>query len=128
MSKLTSTGLWAVGGFVLLIGAATVKVVDFDSAGWWGAGIGAALGILNLVLGGWITARALRNKDASPLGGLGGGFLARLLVLVVLTLVFQRVDAVNEAAFALVFMMFFFVFVALELVLVERATHRRATC
>jgi hypothetical protein len=95
--------------------------VDLDGPGLAGVAVGAGLGLLNLGVGAWITTRALERGMKSALGTLLGGFLVRLVLVAVLVVVFHRTEAVDEVAFALTFLMFFFGYLALEVVLVERA-------
>lgn len=108
-------------GIVVLLGVACLYFVKFDDAGLAGAAVGAGLGLLNLVVGYFLTARALKRSMKSAMGMLVGGFFGRLILVVGLLLVFHKTDAVDGVAFALVFMLFFFVYLALEIVLVERA-------
>ncbi len=124
MKNMMTTGLWAVGGFVLLIAVASSQLLKFDGPGWAGVGIGALVGLINLALGGWLLKRNIK-AGGNPMTGVAGGFLARLFVLAALTIVFQRTAAVDATAFALVFMMFFFLFVALEIYMVGRVTNER---
>ncbi|MHC4550126.1 MAG: hypothetical protein ACYTEZ_15245 [Planctomycetota bacterium] len=125
MNRTATVGLALVAGMVLLLAAASVLLIDFDRAGWNGAAVGAGVGLVNLALGYWITRRALRRGMRSAMATLLGGFFARLLVVVALVVVFHRTQAVSEVAFALVFMVFFFAYIALEVVLVERTVSRR---
>jgi hypothetical protein len=110
-----------VAGMVLLLAAAFVHFVRLDRPGLVGAGIGAGLGLLNLGAGYLVTSRALRRGMNSAMLTLLGGFFARLVLLVVGTLWFQSVAWADAVAFALAFMVFFFVYVGLEIALVERA-------
>ncbi len=120
MTRTVSLGLALVAGMVLLLAAAAVLFIDFDRAGRNGALAGAGLGGLNLGVGYWITRRSLKRGMKSAMATLLGGFFLRLVLVVVLVLVFHKTEAVSEVAFALVFMVFFFAYVALEVVLVER--------
>ena len=86
-------------GLALLMAIACAVFVDLDGPGLAGVGIGAGLGLLNLAV----------------------GFFGRLVLVVGLLFAFHRTDAVDGVAFALVFMLFFFVYLGLEVVLVERA-------
>ena len=120
-TKTRNIGYAMVAGMVLLLAGAFVYLVRFDRPGLVGAGIGAGLGLLNLGAGYLVTSRALRRGMNSALLTLLGGFFARLVVLVAGTLWFQNVAWASELAFALAFMVFFFVYVGLEIALVERA-------
>lgn len=120
MMRTTSVGLAAVGAIVLLLAGAFVHFVRLDAPAWNGVAVGAGLGLLNLAVGWRVSARALRRGMRSAMTTLLGGFVARMVVLCGLVLVFHAVDGVSEVAFALTFMLFFFLYVALEIVLVER--------
>jgi threonine/homoserine/homoserine lactone efflux protein len=98
--------------------------VDLDGDGARGALIGAGLGLVNLGVGYLVTRRSLRHGMKSAMATLAGGFLARLFVVAGLMLLFRRTDSIDSAAFALTFMVFFFAYLGLEMVLVERSTSR----
>ncbi len=110
-----------MAGIVLLILAATLYVVDFDRAGIAGAVIGALVGLLNLAVCYVLAERGLKRSMNAVFAILLGGFFARLLILVALVFLFHKTEAVSEVAFALVFMIFFFLYVGAEIVLVNRA-------
>lgn len=120
MTRTVSVGLALVAGMVLLLAAASVLFIDFDRAGRNGALAGAGLGIANLAIGYWLARRSLRRGMKSAMATLLGGFFVRLVVVVALVLAFHKTEAISEVAFALVFMVFFFVYVAVEVVLVDR--------
>jgi uncharacterized membrane protein len=65
----------------------------------------------------------------SAMATLAGGFMARLFVVVSLMILFRRTDSIDPAAFALTFLVFFFVYLGLEMLVVERslAPHSRGT-
>ena len=111
-----------VGAFVGLLVVAALAFIDFDGDGARGAAIGAGLGLVNLGVGYLVTKRSLRHGMKSAMATLAGGFLARLFVVAGLMLLFRRTDSVDPAAFALTFMVFFFAYLGLEMVLVERST------
>jgi len=111
-------------GLALLIAVACAKLFTFDRATWIGVGIGGGVGLLNLAIGMLVMRRAFRSGTTATLRVLVVGFILRLVVLVALVLVFQRVAWVNEAALALAFLACFFVYVTLEVVMVERALNR----
>jgi hypothetical protein len=121
VSRTTTQGLLMVGGFVALLTVAAGTFVEFDPAGVRGMAIGAALGLVNLGLGYLVTRRALRQGMNSAMATVAGGFLARLFAVVFLMLVFRRTGSVDPAAFALTFLVFFFVYLGVELLLVERS-------
>jgi len=114
-----------VGVLVLLLVVASAAFIDFDADGLAGAGVGALLGLVNLAVGYLLTRRSRRRGMKSAMRTLLGGLFARLLALVVLTLAFQRTEAVDAVAFALTFMVFFFVYLGLEVLLVERTLSGR---
>jgi Ca2+/H+ antiporter len=89
-----------------------------------GTVIGAALGLVNLLVGWLVTRHALRHGMKSAMTTLAGGFLARLFVVVVLILLFRRTGAADPTAFALTFLVFFFAYLGVEVVLVERTLDR----
>jgi len=109
----------------LLGGVAWVLFPKLDGPGLAGAGAGAGLGLINLGVGSRLTARALRQGLRSVMGLVLGGMIVRLLLLCGLVLLFHFVDAVNEVAFALSFMVLFFVYVGVEVLLVERTLRRK---
>ena len=121
MTKTAAAGVALVAGMTLLLGLACALFVEFDRAGWLGAGVGALLGLVNLAAGARLTRRALARGMQAAMGTLVGGFFARLVLVAALIVVFHRTGAVDEVAFALVFMIFFFAYVALELRMVDRA-------
>lgn len=121
MTRTATSGLVMVGGFVALLVVAFVAFIDFDREGVLGAVIGAALGLVNLAVGYLATRRTLRYGMKSAMATLAGGFIARLFVVVSLMVFFQRTGAADPAAFALTFLVFFFVFMGVEVLLVERS-------
>ena len=121
MSRTGSQGLLMVGAFIGLLVIAALVFIEPDGDGARGAAIGAALGFVNLALGYLVTRRSLRQGMKSAMATLAGGFLARLFVVVGLMLLFRRTDSIDPAAFALTFMIFFFAYLGLEMVLVERS-------
>lgn len=121
MTRTGQQGLVMVGAFVALLMVVAVAFVDLDRDGIRGALIGAGLGLLNLVVGYLVTRRTLRHGMKSAMATVAGGFIARLFVVVVLMVFFQRTGAADPAAFALTFLVFFFVYLAAEVLLVERS-------
>lgn len=124
MTRTASQGLLMVGAFIALLVGTTVAVVEPDRQGARGAAVGAGLGLVNLGVGYLVIRRALRRGMQSAMATLAGGFMARLIVVVALMLVFRRTDTIDEAAFALTFLVFFFVYLGVELLLVERSLDR----
>jgi zinc transporter ZupT len=121
VSRTTSQGLLMIGGFMALLLIAGGTFVKFDPDGVRGMAIGTALGLVNLALGYAVTRRALRHGMKSAMATLAGGFIARLFAVVFLILVFRRTGSVDPAAFALTFLVFFFLYLGVELLLVERS-------
>jgi predicted Na+-dependent transporter len=121
VSRTTTQGLLMTGGFIGLLILAALAFVEPDGAGARGALIGAALGLVNLGIGYAVTRRSLRHGMKSAMATLAGGFLARLFVVVALMLLFRRTDSVDPAAFALTFLVFFFAYLGVEMILVDRS-------
>ncbi len=124
MSRTASQGLLMIGGFIGLLVLAAVAFVEPDGDGARGAAIGAGLGLLNLGVGYAVTRRSLRQGMKSAMATLAGGFIVRLFVVVGLMLLFRRTGSVDPAAFALTFMVFFFAYLGVEMILVERSLTR----
>ncbi len=121
MNRATSQGLLMVGGFMGLLVLAAAAVVEPNADGARGAAIGAGLGLVNLAVGYLVTRRSLRSGMKSAMATLAGGFLARLFVVVALMLFFRRTDSIDPAAFALTFLVFFFAYLGVEMILVDRS-------
>jgi hypothetical protein len=121
MSRTASQGLVMVGGFIALLTLAALAFVEPNGDGARGAAFGAGLGIVNLGVGYLMTRRSLRHGMQSAMATLAGGFIARLFVVAGLMLVFRRTGSVDEAAFALTFLVFFFAYLGVEMILVERS-------
>jgi hypothetical protein len=121
VSRTATQGLVMVGGFIGLLVVVAVTFVEPDADGARGAAIGAGLGLLNLLVGYVVTRHSLRQGMKSAMATLAGGFVARMLVVVGLMLLFRRTGAVDPAAFALTFLVFFFAYLGLEMILVERS-------
>jgi zinc transporter ZupT len=128
VTRTATQGLIMSGAFILLLVVVAATFVDMDRQGVRGTAVGAALGFLNLAVGYLVTRRTLRRGMKSAMAMVAGGFIARLAVLVSLMVVFQRTGAADPAAFALTFLVFFFVYLAVEVLLVERSLDgRRST-
>jgi hypothetical protein len=121
MTRTGSRALVMVGGFIALLVVVSVSALELSPEWVRGTFIGAGLGLVNLAVGYLITRRALLHGMRSAVGTLAGGFIARLTVLATLIVLFQRTRAADPAAFALSFLVFFFVFLGVEVVLVERS-------
>jgi hypothetical protein len=113
-----------VGAFIGLLLLVAVAFVEPDGDGARGAAIGAGLGLVNLGVGYVVTRRSLRHGMKSAMATLAGGFIARLFVVVGLMLLFRRTESVDPAAFALTFLVFFFAYLGVEMILVERSLNR----
>ena len=121
MRRTATQGLLMVGGFMGLLMLTAVAFVKPDGNGARGALIGVVLGVLNLGIGYLVTRHSLRHGMKSAMATLAGGFITRLLVVVGLILLFRRTGSVDPAAFALTFLFFFFAYLGLEMILVERS-------
>jgi hypothetical protein len=104
---------------------ASVAFIRLDTRGIRGTVVGAGLGLVNLLVGYLVTRQSVRHGMKSAMGTLVGGFVARLFVVVVLIVLFQRTGAADPTAFALTFLVFFFVYLGVEVLLVEWAGSRR---
>jgi hypothetical protein len=121
MSRTASQGLLMCGAFMGLLVLTAVAFVKPSADAGRGVLIGAVVGLLNLAVGYVFTRRSLQHGMKSAMATLAGGFIARLFVVVGLMLVFRRTGSVDPAAFALTFLVFFFAYLAVEMVLVERS-------
>jgi RsiW-degrading membrane proteinase PrsW (M82 family) len=123
MTRTATLALLMIAAFVAILIAVSASVLNLNANGLRGVAAGAALGLVNLAVGSFITRRSLRQGMKSAVGTLVGGFFVRLVVLIVLFVAFERSTTVNPAAFALTFMIFFFVYLGVELFMVERSTN-----
>jgi hypothetical protein len=121
MTQNVTPGLILAGAFVVLLVVVLLASVELDKEGVRGALIGTGLGLLNLAVGYLVMRRALRQDTKQALMTIVGGMLARLLVLAGLMVLFQRTGAADPAAFAVTFLVFFFVYLGIEVLLVERS-------
>lgn len=132
MSRVAVQGLVMVGGFIALLVVASLVFVRLDGNAARGAAIGAGLGLLNLGLGLVMARKSMRSarergsSATSAMATLLGGFFVRMVVLVVLIEIFMRTSTIDPAAFGLTFLVFFFVYLGFELVMVERARSTRS--
>lgn len=128
MTRTASRALVMVAGFVALLVVVSVSALKLSPEWVRGTAVGTALGVVNLAVGYVVTRRALVHGMRTALTTIAGGFIARLLVLATLIVVFQRTRAADPAAFALAFLVFFFAFLGVEVLLVERSLdHTRST-
>ncbi|MGH9010626.1 MAG: hypothetical protein ACRDYF_12380 [Acidimicrobiia bacterium] len=121
MTPTATPGLILAGAFVVVLVIVLVASVELDKEGVRGSLIGTALGLLNLGVGYLVMRRALRQGMKQALMTVVGGMIARLLVVAGLMILFQRTEAADPTAFALTFFVFFFVYLGLEVLLVERS-------
>lgn len=119
--KPSTVGIVVLGAVLALIAATFLRQVTLDRPTVVGVLFGAGLGGLNIVLGYYATSRALRKGTAAALRTVLGGFFVRLCTLVALLFWFHSQAWVNEVAFALSFMVFFLVFLAIEVRMVQRS-------
>ena len=103
-----------VGGFVAFLLVAMIAVVDLDRAGVRGILIGSGLGLLNLALGYPMMRRTLKRGIRTAVGTVAGGMTVRMAVVVLVMVLLQRSGLADPAAFALTFLIFFFVYLAFE--------------
>lgn len=89
-----------------------------------GVVIGGALGVVNLLVGSLVTRRVLHKGIDAVMANIAGGFGLRLVLLVVLFLVFRATAAVSAPAFGLTFVGFVFVYLAVEIFMVQHSRPR----
>ena len=113
----------------LLMGAMTIAallaVVIFrglEGPALAGLGIGAGLGAVNLALGGGLLWWTLKRRPKAALIVSLVGFFARLGILLGLTYWFWSVPEVDAITFAVSFVVFFFLFLVVEIGIVSRAS------
>ena len=123
MTRTATPALIMAGTFVVILMIVLFASVELDSEGVLGVVIGAAIGLLNLTVGYVLTRWALRREMKTALRTVVGGFIARLTVVAGLMILFQRTAIADPTAFALTFLVFFFVYLGLEVFLVERSLH-----
>ena len=109
-----------LGLFLAFLVVASVLFGSLDNQAR-GSLVGAGLGLLNLMVGYFMTQRALRHGLSTAMATIASGFIGRLIVVTALTLVFQRTDLANPTSFALTFMLFFFVHLVVEVLMVQRS-------
>ena len=125
--KPTTLGITAVFGGLLLLGFAFVETTDLDAAAFRGAGIGAVLGILNLIAGLSFARSSIKGEMDHALKSMVFGFFARGAILIGLVLWFGRIEAIDATGFALSFMAFFLVYLMLEVRMIDGAMRARRT-
>ncbi len=119
-------GIFVLGAIIVLL--VIVMLTQYELAGptWAGIGMGAALGTLNLFIGTALTGRALKRSNQAVLRTMLGGFFIRLLALAGLIFAFHKLSWIDETAFALAFMVFFCLFLAVEIRIIDRSLRRAA--
>ncbi|MGH7162122.1 MAG: hypothetical protein ACREID_01455 [Planctomycetota bacterium] len=122
--KASTAGILLLAGIFVLVVFAFARHMTLDRPALVGVGLGALAGALNLVGGYFATSRALRLGTGAAMRVVLAGFFARLVLLVGLTLLFHTQAWVNEIAFALSFLGFLCVFLAVEIRLVQRFLDR----
>ena len=132
MNKAKNIGLAMTAAMTLLLVFLLLLVVDFDRAGLVGVSIGAGLGLLHLLAGAWLARRALSNADrpgsmTAIMGTMLGSMFVKMVVLIGLLLWFHTLPGINEIAFALTFMIFFFAYLGVLVMLVERILNRNGS-
>lgn len=120
MSPIAKRALLLVGPFIVLVACTSLFFVSFNGAAARGIAVGAALGIVNIVVSLLIAQRSLRKGMQSIMTTIVGGFGIRLVMLVGLFLAFKQSSVIDAPAFALTFVVFFFVYAAAEILMVER--------
>lgn len=115
-------GTIALAAGALLLAGFYVSRRGLDPASVRGLLVGLGLGIVNVVVGGYMTSRALRKSVAGAVRLMLVGFFVRMVVLAGLVLWFQRGDWADASAFALSFLVFFFLFLVFEMRIVQRST------
>lgn len=120
-AKITLTVL-----LVVMLGLLVLVVLGRGAtpAAYWGVGWGAIAGGLNIAVAGWLLARTLRRRPELAVRVSVGGFFVRMLLLLGLTFAFWKTDGVDEMSFAVSFMIFFFAFLFVEIVLLDRVSRR----
>ena len=121
VTHTATPGLILAGAFVVVLVVVLITSVEPDSEGVRGALIGTALGLLNLGVGYLVMRRALRQGMKQALTAVAAGMIARLLLVAGLMILFRRTGAADPAAFALTFLVFFFVYLGVEVLLVEQS-------
>ena len=110
-----------------LIGTGVVLIGQKGSdATLTGALVGVGLGGLSLFVESLSLTWALRQKPTWTLGISLGGFFVRLVLVVVLTLVFDGIESVSAVTFALTYVVSFLAFVGIQVWAVSRMMAKSA--
>ena len=83
--------------------------------------IGAALGLVNLLVGSLLTRRVLGRDLNATMRHIVVGFAARLALVVGLFFAFESSTAVSAPAFALTFVAFVLIYLAAEIYMVQHS-------
>jgi hypothetical protein len=121
MSRIV-VGAGLMGGLTVAALVAVVLTLGPTGPVFAGLGIGAGLGGLNLALGGWLLSWTMRRKPKAALAVSLGGFFVRLVILLGLMYWFWHVPSVDAITFAISFVVFFFLFLFVEVGIVSRAS------
>ena len=121
-----TVGAFVMGAVLVALLVAVLALREFAGAAVAGLAVGAGVGGLNLVVGSWLLSWALKNRPKAALKVSLGGFFVRLALLLVLTWVFWTVPGVDAVTFAISFVIFFFLFLVVEIVIIGRASRRTA--
>ena len=120
----------AAAGLVVLILLALIGIglvligQGGDDATLTGALVGVGLGGLSLLIESVSLTWSLRQKPSWTLGISLGGFFVRLVLVVVLTLVFDGIESVSAVTFALTYVVSFLAFVGVQVWAVSRMMDR----
>lgn len=120
MNRSPVAGVVLFGLFIAFLVVAPMLFGSLDNQGR-GSLVGAGLGLFNLMVGYLMTRRTLRHGLSTAMATIAGGFIARLVVITAVTLVFQRTGLASPTSFALTFMLFFFVHLGVEVLMVQRS-------
>ena len=90
--------------------------------------IGAAFGLVNLIVGAHFTRKALAGEPGAVLVNIAAGFGARFIVMIALLVLFTYASAlgVSPAAFGFTFLAFVFVYFGIEAAIAFRLLNREA--
>jgi hypothetical protein len=114
---IASLAVLALAGLVL-----AGRYVGFDAQMWLGIGAGGALGALTMGLSLLSLRKALKQLEkAAALGQVLGGFFLRMVLVVAGTLVFAWTGWASPIGFALSFLMTVFLYLSIEVHLVQKA-------
>jgi hypothetical protein len=116
----------AMGLFTVAALVAVVVYRGLDGAVLVGLGLGAGLGAVNLAAGGFLLSWTLRRRPKWALAVSLGGFFVRLGLLLGLTYAFWAPEWVDAVTFAIGFVVFFFLFLVVEIGIVGRVSKTQA--